>query len=264
MNLYDHECEIIRDFQLMAVGSTCLAPGGEEDAAWVVESILVPERWANWSESAGKGDPPPDFFCDMDKLMMDVMRIDDHGFVSPKGKLVNPTLAKEHEIIRMLQQKTSIRDDPNIRLQVLTTTDLPKDEDHNYRFYRDNFIRTVQAHQKKIKRYKENHPGYRVVFFVMDESSAYFELDSRNERIIEGEWSTGIPHLWYRDEVFVNAFVSSEIDYLIWYAPFKHCDAFSETDGTPFTPPSAVVYNIREFCAPLIKYDEERMDSTEA
>ena len=111
---------------------------------------------------------------------------------------------------------------------------------------------------------KENHPGYRVVFFVMDESSAYFELDSRNERIIEGEWSTGIPHLWYRDEVFVNAFVSSEIDYLIWYAPFKHCDAFSETDGTPFTPPSAVVYNIREFCAPLIKYDEERMDSTEA
>ena len=62
-----------------------------EESAKVFESIHDQENWKQWIESAGKSDPPPDFFADTYKYMMDVMRVDDHSYKNKKGKVVNPT-----------------------------------------------------------------------------------------------------------------------------------------------------------------------------
>lgn len=263
MNLYDNEAEIIRDFQLVPTDCICIIPNGEAESSDVVLSVLDEDRWKQWVDSSGKGDPPPDFYSDTYGSMMDVMRVDDHGFISKKGKVVNPTLAKEHEIIKDFERKGLFVTNPDVRLQVLASTDLPTDEDHNYSFYRDSFRRTIASHIKKIKRYKENHPGYKVIFFVLDESSAYFELDSCTRRISEGEAFSGYPHLWYEDKEFIEAFANTEIDYLIWYTPYKHCTAFSEDDGNCLILPQVVVFNVKNIGIPVRQYVSELMESAE-
>lgn len=263
MNLYDNEVEIIRDFQMIPLDSICIVPDGEEESSDVLLSILDKNRWKYWTESSGKGDPPPDFYCDTYGLMMDVMRVDDHGFVSPKGKIVNPTLAKEHEIIKEFERMGVFVTNSSVRLQVLASTDLPTEEDHNYVFYRDSFQRTIESHIRKIRHYKENHPGYKVIFFVLDESSAYFELDSPMQKIIEGEAFTGYPHHWYDDKSFVETFANTEIDYLIWYTPYKHCTAFSEEDGECLMLPQVVVFNAKRIGIELKVYNLDLMESSE-
>ena len=46
-------------------------------------------------------------------------------------------------------------------------------EDHDYQKYIDNFQRVFEKHNLKVPKYKENHPGYKTIFFIYDESSAY-------------------------------------------------------------------------------------------
>ena len=36
--------------------------------------------------------------------MTDVMRVDDHGYISPKGKTVNPTRKRESDVARELKE----------------------------------------------------------------------------------------------------------------------------------------------------------------
>lgn len=48
-----------------------------------------------WIDSSGKNDPPPDFYDNKHKLMMDVMRIDDHAYIDEKGRIQNKTLQHE-------------------------------------------------------------------------------------------------------------------------------------------------------------------------
>ena len=134
MNLFDDEIEIVRHFQSVPTNSIYIIPKQTQDAIDVLLSILDEKCWLKWTDSSGKGDPPPDFYCNELQLMMDVMRVDDHGFISERGKTVNPTRAKENEIIKELRNKNVFVANPNIKLQVLASTDLPTEEDHNYIF----------------------------------------------------------------------------------------------------------------------------------
>ena len=58
----------------------------------------------------------------------------------------------------------------------------------------------------------------------MDESSAYLQCENNKpnmDEAHEGEMIAGKPHLFFWDKNFVNVFLHSGIDYLIWYAPYK-------------------------------------------
>ena len=263
MKMYDNENDIVEHFQMLSTESICLLTGETEEIKTIVSSILEDEGWKNWVDSSGKGDPPPDFYNDELKIMMEVMRADDHGFISPTGKTVNPTRQRESEIMRELQEKGFLDKFPNAKLFINAVTDLPTNEDHNYKYYRDNFVNTVQKHIKSIKRYKENHPGYKVVFFVFDEASAYFEMEKPHCNIAMGERFEAEPHLWFLDKAFMDAFKNSEIDFLIWFTPYKHCTAFSVEDGTPLDLPQAVVYDVKNMEIPLKEYNVDFMESAE-
>ena len=148
MKMYDNENDIIEHFQMLSTESICLLTETEE-VKTILSSILDEEEWKNWIDSSGKGDPPPDFYNDKLKIMMDVMKVDDHGFISPKGATVNPTRQRESEMMRELQEKGFLNKFPNAKIFINAVTDLPTYEDHNYQYYRDNFIRTVKSHIKK-------------------------------------------------------------------------------------------------------------------
>lgn len=261
MDIFDSELEIIKCFQETEIKETLLLPVNDEDAEQAYLSII--QKWEKWTNSSGKSDPPPDFFSDELGLMMDIMRVDDHGHVGRDGKsIVNPTLQRESEVMRELKQKGILDIFPNAQPHLIVDRRLPTDEDHNYIFYRDNFNRTVGSHIKKIANYRSNHPGLKTVFMVFDESSPYFEsMEPYKARKI-GDVQRGKPHLWFLDSAFMAIVKNSDIDYLVWFTPYKHCDLFSSIDGRVELP-MAVVINVRNIETSFIQYETLKMISAE-
>lgn len=70
-----------------------------------------------------------------------------------------------------------------------------------------------------------------------------------------------MPHLWWCDSEFVKAFQSSEIDYLIWFTPYKHCEMYDQF-GNAVTLPTISVIDTK-MIIDAINYDESLMESVE-
>lgn len=259
MDIFDNEKKIIEYFQSMVSTSEVALFPQNDEMEQVFLSIYDEELWGKWVDTSGKNDPPPDFYCDEYGLMMDVMRIDDHGFISKKGKFVNPTLSRESEVAKELKANGILDLFPNAELHLLVDTHLSTEEDHNYKFYRDNFVRTVDTHKKKIKQYRDNHPNCKIIFFVFDESSAYMETPAKSKNPIQGQCCCGKVHLWFCDSTFIRALRDSDIDYLLWFTPYKKIDYI----GKRLELPKVIVYNIKELPPKQIRYDEECMMSLE-
>lgn len=256
------EKSIISHFQGLESSSVCF-PVESEEAIKVFELIHNLDNWKLWIESSGKSDPPPDFYSDEYKCMMDVMRVDDHSYKNKKGKLVNPTNRHIRDMEKEILQSGIMEMCPNAELFINGITDLPTHEDHNYNFYLKNFERVILQHIQKIPLYKKNHPFYDVVFFIMDESSAYIEAADKKCALEDkraGQVLAGYPHLYFIDSNFVRIFEGSGIDYVIWFTPFKYCEiAEGQLDL-----PKACVFDIKKFSIQTEEYDAERMMSAEA
>lgn len=241
MNFFDDENKIIEWLQDVECSSVCF-PIENDELVEIFESIHNEEQWKLWKNSSGKSDPPPDFYCDKLKLMMDVMRVDDHAYKNKKGKIVNQTNAQESAMQKELRQSGILDRFPNVKNIICNAmTDLPTEQNHNYKFYKNNFIRTIEEHKRKIDLYKQNHPGFKTLFFILDESSAYFESEQNREAIIDETHIKGYPHFWLLDQAFTNVFMGSEIDYVIWFAPYKQEHLFCN-----IILPEVVVYNTNE------------------
>lgn len=229
----------------------------------MVESICLSlqdeARWETWTDSSAKDAPPPDFYSTHEKLMMEVMRVDDHGF-KRKGKIVNPTLAREHEIERELRESGALGLFPDsVMLMINEDSGLPTTEDHNYQYYFENFKRTIEHHKSKINKYRDNHPGYKTVFFVHDESTAYAVVKKVPNKIQQGGIVRGMPHFWFFDRRFIDIFKDTSIDYLIWMAPYK---LFQTVGRSPLLP-TACVFDCHNIDIELMDYDMSHMVSSE-
>ena len=219
----DKEKNLIEDLRLHAgyISNSIAAVPDTEDVLSIIHSLIEDDEWEkNWIDNSAKNAPPPDFYNDKEKLMLEVMRVDDHAF-ELKGKIQNPTNQKARKVEKDLKNKGILDTFPQAELFINAPTDLPTDEDHNYRFYQENFKRIVDKHKSNISLYRENHPGYKIIFFVFDESSMYCKVDEPNKVIKQGEMFEFESHYWFADKTFVDVFKNSDIDYLIWYAPYK-------------------------------------------
>lgn len=179
MGIYDDENKIIESFQEISEDKICLIPENIE-LNRVFKLIYNKEEWGKWVDSSAKNAPPPDFYNETNKIMMDVMRVDDHAYENEKGQIINPTLQKESKIYKELMSSEFIK---NINFKgdifITTRTELPSELDHNYIFYYKNFDRIIENHVKSINIYKKNHPNFKIIFFIFDESSAYFEAEKK-------------------------------------------------------------------------------------
>lgn len=258
MNFFDDENKIIEWFQLVDHSSVYF-PIETNELVATFESIHNEKEWTLWTNSSGKSDPPPDFYCDEIKLMMDVMRVDDHAHKNKKGKIVNPTNARESEMQKELRESGILDKFPNVKNIICNAiTDLPAEQDHNYKFYKNNFIRTIDEHKRKIELYKQNHPNFKIIFFILDESSAYFEAEDKPQTILEGMPFIGRPHFWFLDKEFLQIFENSKIDYVIWFTPFKHDELFGG-----MRLPEIVVFDTTQIIKELQNYVIDKMVSCE-
>ena len=249
------EVNLVNGFRMLDTREMFLVHETEEIEN-IVASILTPEIWSKWTDASAKDVPPPDFYCDELHFMMEVMRVDDHGF-KKKGNIINPTYDREHQVEKQLREAGILDMFPNANLFITANTGLPTEQDHNYTYYLENFKRTIGNHAIKIQKYRENHPNYKLIFFVYDESSAYFEdacTISPN-----GIIASGRPHMFMLDESFTQAFKNSDIDYFIWFAPYKRFEHIEP----PFELPKACIYKVGEALPVEYKYNSFKMRSIE-
>jgi len=263
VNYYDKELNITRDIGLCRKSDIHLCPQNKNTVE-IIESIIDDRFDEKWIDSSSKKDNPHEFYNENLQLMMEVMRIDDHAYEDENGKIQNPTIMLESKLTKNIKKMDWYRSLPNQpEIVVSTTTHLPSIEDHNYKFYYKNFQRVVGHHIDKIPLYKKNHPGFKLIFLVLDESTMYGIVE--NELQAKKEFKQGdvlgiYMHAFCKDSRFLEVLINSGIDYLVWYTPYKHIDS---PDGiVPI--PTITVLDISEIKKEeLINYPENLVISTE-
>lgn len=178
-----------------------------------------------------------------------------------KYMVIKTTNQRESVIQKQIRKSGLLDSFPNVKNVIVTAvTDLPTDEDHNYKFYYSNFERVLMKHNNQIDLYGKNHPGYKTIFLVLDESSAYFEMES----IMDNGVIKGKPHYWFWDNSFVNILKKLNIDYLIWYAPFKYYEVPLGEEKSDLPEVCVIdIKNINQNGSYLNSYDISKMKSVE-
>ena len=228
----------------------------KEKLAKVLGSVMNRESWKHWTDSSGKADPPPDYYSERFNLMMEVMRIDDHEFVDVKHK-VNRQRMMEGKLLKAFRKSPLGQIEAEGMVFINPISDLPSEEDHNYGRYVDCFRRVVGEHIGKIDLYRDNHPGMRLVFLIFDESTAYGELA---QGVVKRSFKAGDdiecrPHYWWFDRRMLEVLVGTDIDYVIWFAPYKD-------NRIKDRLPSLVVFDPKDELF-MWDYDKDRMVSLE-
>ena len=260
MNRYDKEINIINDFQELDTNEVFLF-NNSITIKKIFNSVYDKTKWKNWIDSSSKKDLPPDFYNDKLKLMMDVMRIDDHAFEDSNGKIINPTNKRESQLLKEIANNSTSLKQAIEEGRVIINADsgLRGEKDHNYTFYYKNFERVIMNHLGKIDNYKKNHPGYKTIFFISDEASPYFMAINNYRPSEPGEIVYSIFHQWWRDYNMLKCLLDSELDYIIWFTPYKHFDSLEKIE-----PPFATVIDIKQIKkGNLIEYNVKNMYSAE-
>ncbi len=260
MNRLDKEDRIIEQLQMFDINEALMIPM-KYKTFLILNEIHNESNWKNWIDSSAKNELPPDFFNPKKKLMMDVMRIDDHAYMDENGKIVNPHNRRESELIdELTRNNEAMRKAAEVgHLIVIPYTGLSGEQDHNYNYYVDNFNRVVNNHIKKIDNYRKNHPGYKTIFLVFDESSPYAKCPDEKRPTKVGEAFYAYPHLWWCDKNMINCLKNSKIEYLVWVTPYKHFDSVGKVEL-----PKITIIDVKKIkYKKLIEYIPSDMQSLE-
>lgn len=258
MGFFNDEKNIIDMFQSVNTSEVYFSMENG-DIINVFESIYSTENWKNWIYCAGKSDPPPDFYLNHFKYMMEVMRVDDHTIKNEKGKLINQTNIAESQLEGEIKKSGILDLFPYARLLVNTKTELSTIEDHNYIFYKKNFARVLQKHDNSADLYRGNHPGFSLIYLIMDESSGYICTTETIEKDrIVGDVIKGFPHLHFQDNAFLDILSKSKADYIIWDTPLKLINVVGEILDLP----KECVFDVHKVI-PGRNYNQEKIISSE-
>ena len=134
--------------------------------------------------------------------------------------------------------------------------DLPGEEYRNYKFYLESFRRIVGKHAAKADGYRQKNPDKKLVFFVFDESAAYFVPSVVGGPYRAGDEVRAKLHWHFRDAAFVEVVRECRADYFVWYTPFKHAWL---VDGTQVDAPEACLFDCASIDVPLIEYEASRV-----
>lgn len=236
-------------------GITLLAPVNDETVG-VLNSIMSE---AGWEDCTSIGEGMPDFVNDATGLMIEAMRVDDHERDGAAGGRVNPLRAEEGKILKdpdgsLREFLDAMGGGRSILMNV--PCDLPGEEYRNYGFYLESFRRIVGKHAAKADGYRQKNPGKKLVFFVFDESAAYFVPSVVGGSYKAGDEVRAEPHWHFRDAAFVEAVRECGAVYFVWYTPYKHAWL---ADGTQVDAPEACLFDCASINVPLIEYDADRV-----
>ena len=209
-----------------------------------LESILY---WENWTDSSGKADPPPDFFNQSESLMMEVMRISHEQYVDDRGNPHDPSAARVSDFIKEMTEVGGLAIDRffkcNTVIEAKKETDVVRP--YSYQQYLESFNRVVGSHISKINLYRKNHPGFKLIFLIYDESVPYY--------IDDGATSSNSDVQYYDpvyDEAIHKVLRNADVDMVIWFCPYMIlADSPVVPPITFFNPKNPIeteVYNVED------------------
>lgn len=226
MGRLDNEENIIKDMHEVPRSNTALLTSSKFEKM-LVSAIM--KEWPKWTTNSGHSSEPPDFFSRDHKLMFDVMRINDSEtmITTKRGKTrpYNPILKKEREQIRELKKYFPNVAEENILVNVEPDGDY--DKTHNYQNYYRHAQKVFSAHIGRIPRCRELHPGFKMGFLVMDETESYLQHKYIWDAVTPYDTNKiyqvlSTPHIPFLDERFMRCLIASDLDFLIWFMPYKH------------------------------------------
>lgn len=216
------------------------------------------QLWMEWIDSSSKSSLPPDFFNEKQALMMEVMRFDDQQTVDGN---IHATKKKEAKMMKDIKDSGLLDSFQNLEsITINAVTDLETNADHNFNRYRGNFNRVVTKHANKVYDYRSNHPGYKLIFFVFDETSGmYFETPNQDDVKI-GKNLFARAHCHWLDETMLNTVKKCGADFLIWYKPHS---SFETPKGINDNFPKIIMFDIENMKIETVIYNATRMISSE-
>ena len=202
----------------------------------------------SWVDSSSKSDPPPDFYNDKHKIMMDVMRIDDCA-----SKKANNSFARESITMEKLAGK-DYKERLNGTLYFLADT--RNNKEFNIYGYQKNFARVLSKHSNNIENYRNNHPKCKTcVLFVFDESNDYIQLTDNTKLVNGSPHGEIIIHQHFVDKKMIDVIKKTEADFIIWMT--RHKSLY--INNKRIRMPQACIYDVKHFKQKGVEYDYQKM-----
>lgn len=267
---YKDESTLFKKIQLTPTELICLFPENDntkniaEAFFYTGDSLFNIIEDTGWIDSSGKGDVPPDFYSDKHRLMVDLMIIDDYEEITidkkGKEKIHNRYQQHEHEFYDSMvptEIKNELKE-KNIQLFLVSDMSVENVGKPSYFKYKNCFQRIVNKHIDSIPMYKANHPEYKLGFVIFDESNEYVETIIK---FLKWKSFCGKIHIPFLDKNFINVFLDTDIDFIIWYFDCK-LTQFSKNDYKQILPKCCII-DVKNYPKELlINYKEEKLQPT--
>ena len=190
---------------------------------------------------------PPDFVSDKCSIMFDALRVNDTETITERGKPINNKFARERKMEKELQKLGINTENYN----VICNSEYVDYNEHSLTNFSNQAKRTINDHIGKIHIWKDEfssmkHKG----LFIFDESGLYFEGSCiPTETPAENsQWmflfKNNPPNLYYPwlDQNIMQSICDSELDFVVWYCPYKHSTI---TQQTRASCPSVTILDVR-------------------
>ncbi len=252
MNYFDNETNIIELLQQTNSRMINFVNPTYEGKKFFL-SLYREKEFGNWTNSSAKDVPPPDFYSEKYKYMLEVMRVDDYVIGSSSPNALESKFIKKADDMRKENGLPSVRES---NITMLVIPDMSNASENNYEIYVENFKRIVDKHLQKIDGYCKNHPGYKLGFLIFDESPGYMQVEKFYAGTKPGDKVKGNLHFGFRDRKFVEVFLHHDLDFVIWMTPYKNM---------PHNPKTYREINILDLKKKdgwkknIIEYDVEKM-----
>lgn len=216
-----------------------------------------------WKDNSLNTINPPDFLCDTYNLMGEFMQVDDIGYYKidkKHKKYINKRRQNENKMFKEACLIFPSDCFPNAK-DFYAITDYASDE-QCFNRYVDEFKRIVEQHMREIPKYRKNHPNYKLIFFIIDDSGLYFEPKyscynydyiKTNPYDVEGQL-----HIPFLDKYFIDILSEKDIDFIVWYK-FSHN---IKTNEKPVLPSLAIIDMNKVKKIPFVKYNHKKIINT--
>ena len=235
MNFYDDEARIIESLQFVEDEKIRFINISYRAVQFFL-SLHREKRFQKWINSSGKDVPPPDFFSEKFKYMLEVMRVDDFVKGNQSPNALESAFFKNVENTLRENGQPSLKE---LNIQMMVIPDMKNASENSYATYVENFRRVVKKHLEKIPDYRRNHPEYKLGFLVFDESAGYLQVEDPSIKRKPGDLISGTMHSFYYDRSFIEVFDEQDLDFLIWMAPNKNLPE------NPNVFPEVIVFDLK-------------------
>jgi hypothetical protein len=198
---------------------------------------------------------PPDFYSTICGVMFDALRVNDTEVVSEKGKFINNKFARERKMEKELKQ-LGVKTD---NCTIFCNSEYVDFNEHSLQNFSNQAKRTIDEHISKIHIWNKELPDIKYKgLFIFDESGVYFEgecipaekPDENSQWIFA--FKDNPPHIYFPwlDKNIMQSIFDSEIDFVVWFCPYKYSSLIKQT-GILY--PTVAILDVR-YGKPLVEY----------